>query len=255
MKTDIWMPIYVKDYLADTSRLSTLEHGAYFLLLMDYWTNGELPNDDKILMQITKLDENNLWVIHGLLEKHFTHNPANNTWKNKRSEEEKEKATKKKEIAILNGKKGGRPKSDNPDHNLNHNQKDNLNHNQTPPPEKSSAPAPAPAPLSSPLPSSSNNVNTGAHSFKKPTIREIQEYCQQRKNSINPEAFFNHYESVNWFRGKTKIKDWKACVRTWESNNYQKGVTNHIGKPQNKAEETIENAKRAIETINNQKVI
>lgn len=54
--------------------------------------------------------------------------------------------------------------------------------------------------------------------FKKPTIEEIKNYCESRGNQINPIKFFDHYESNGWVRGKTKIKDWKACVRTWEQN-------------------------------------
>jgi len=53
--------------------------------------------------------------------------------------------------------------------------------------------------------------------FAKPTIQEIKDYCEERKNNIDAETFFNHYETANWFRGKTKIKKWKACVRTWEN--------------------------------------
>jgi len=50
-----WMPLYVADYLADTRRLSTLEHGAYMLLIMDYWRNGSLPDDDRKLARIVGL--------------------------------------------------------------------------------------------------------------------------------------------------------------------------------------------------------
>ncbi len=54
-KTDAWMPIWIGDYLADTQRLTTEQHGAYFLLLLDYWRNGSPPDDDAVLAQITRL--------------------------------------------------------------------------------------------------------------------------------------------------------------------------------------------------------
>lgn len=52
--------------------------------------------------------------------------------------------------------------------------------------------------------------------FSKPTIEEIEEYCKERNNGINANAFYDFYESKNWYVGKNKMKDWKACVRTWE---------------------------------------
>jgi len=58
--------------------------------------------------------------------------------------------------------------------------------------------------------------------FTPPTIEEVKNYCLSRDNKIDPEKFINHYETTNWFRGKTKIKSWKACVRTWESNHVDK---------------------------------
>ena len=54
--------------------------------------------------------------------------------------------------------------------------------------------------------------------FVKPTPEEIQTYCDERGNGLSGEKIFDHYEANGWMRGKTKIKDWKACVRTWEKN-------------------------------------
>ena len=53
--------------------------------------------------------------------------------------------------------------------------------------------------------------------FKKPTLDEVKNYCILRKNNIEAEAFIDFYESKDWLIGKNKMKDWKACVRTWES--------------------------------------
>ena len=53
--------------------------------------------------------------------------------------------------------------------------------------------------------------------FKKPTLDEVKNYCILRKNNIEAEAFIDFYSSKNFMIGKNKMKDWKACVRTWES--------------------------------------
>lgn len=52
-----------------------------------------------------------------------------------------------------------------------------------------------------------------------PTLAEVTAYCLERKNGVNPEAWINHYQAKGWMIGKSKMKDWKAAVRTWEKNN------------------------------------
>ena len=64
--------------------------------------------------------------------------------------------------------------------------------------------------------SKDKHINNKGTSFKKPTVNDIKEYCLWRNNGIDAETFFDFYESKNWLIGKNKMKDWKACVRTWE---------------------------------------
>ena len=52
--------------------------------------------------------------------------------------------------------------------------------------------------------------------FQKPSIEEIRQYCSSRNNRVDPDQFFNFYESKGWVVGKTPMKDWRAAVRTWE---------------------------------------
>lgn len=40
MRIDIWMPLYIGDYLADTIDLTNAEHGAYLRSIMMYWRKG-----------------------------------------------------------------------------------------------------------------------------------------------------------------------------------------------------------------------
>lgn len=54
--------------------------------------------------------------------------------------------------------------------------------------------------------------------FIPPTIEEVRAYCEERHNAIDAQVFVDHYAASGWMRGKTPIKDWKACVRTWERN-------------------------------------
>jgi len=56
-----------------------------------------------------------------------------------------------------------------------------------------------------------------AKAFVPPSLEELKNYCNERGNKINSQNFIDFYQSKGWMVGKNKMKDWKACVRTWES--------------------------------------
>ena len=60
--------------------------------------------------------------------------------------------------------------------------------------------------------------------FRPPTLEQVAEYCRERGNKVNAKKFMAHYQSNGWMRGKTKIKDWKATVRYWETNENENGT-------------------------------
>lgn len=65
----------------------------------------------------------------------------------------------------------------------------------------------------------SSSYNT-LPSFSPPSLEEVQAYCRERNNQVDPQLFIDHYTSNGWVVGKAKMKDWRAAVRTWEKNNF-----------------------------------
>ena len=61
-----------------------------------------------------------------------------------------------------------------------------------------------------------------AKRFYPPTLDEVKQYCEERKNNIDPMAFIDFYSSKGWMIGKNRMKDWKAAVRTWERKRKEK---------------------------------
>jgi hypothetical protein len=71
------------------------------------------------------------------------------------------------------------------------------------------------------------NKNTGRVkaapvSFTRPTVKEVEAYCQERGNSVDAQAFMDHYDSNGWKVGKNPMKSWQAAVRTWERSDLSK---------------------------------
>jgi hypothetical protein len=67
-----------------------------------------------------------------------------------------------------------------------------------------------------------NRIDSNNKTFKKPTLEEIETYCKERNNKVDANRFLDFYESKGWLVGRNKMKDWKACIRTWEKNSFDK---------------------------------
>lgn len=67
--------------------------------------------------------------------------------------------------------------------------------------------------LPEPLPNKSNKK------FIPPTVKEVEAYCRERGNNVNPEAFVAYYASQKWKKANGQpVSNWKQCVITWEAN-------------------------------------
>lgn len=65
------MSWHIGDYKRDTGHLRTVEHGAYFLLIMHYWARGALPNDDGQLARIAGMTDKEWRVARPTLAAFF----------------------------------------------------------------------------------------------------------------------------------------------------------------------------------------
>ena len=66
------------------------------------------------------------------------------------------------------------------------------------------------------------NVNEDKKkAFKKPTVEEVLDYCTERGNHVDAEAFVAFYDSKGWKVGNAPMKSWKAAVVTWEKRQKQ----------------------------------
>jgi hypothetical protein len=69
-----------------------------------------------------------------------------------------------------------------------------------------------------------NNSGASPRKFIPPTLEEVQAYCKERNNNVDAQKWHDFYQSKGWYVGKNKMKDWKACVRTWEKGGVQSGT-------------------------------
>lgn len=104
-KVDIFLPLFVGDYLAGTTDLTLEEHGAYLLLLMDAWKrSGRLPVDRTRLAMIVKVDPDRFIKIWDGIGRFFTDHGTYLTQKRlsavlEKAKEKKVKAVERAKVA------------------------------------------------------------------------------------------------------------------------------------------------------------
>lgn len=82
-----YMQLYIADYLADTMHLSTEEHGAYLLLMFNYWQTGR-PIPKNRLAKIARLSNDRWIAVESSLKEFFNDNGTE--WSQERIERDLE---------------------------------------------------------------------------------------------------------------------------------------------------------------------
>jgi hypothetical protein len=92
MQADVWMPLHIGKYLAKTMHLTGPQHGAYLLLLIHYWCNGPIEDDDAILAAIARTDRETWDSAVGPVVRRFFRKEADGLLHQKRADDERAKA-------------------------------------------------------------------------------------------------------------------------------------------------------------------
>ena len=219
----IYLPIYLTDYVSDSRKLTMLQRGALIDLSVLYFQEDLKINytKEQIYRLVFAFSKEEQEAVDFILENYFTkseNKPTGFYWVSNRLNQLGDRILKRLNSSRENGKKGGRGKkkenkpiglnSLNLDQNLDESILNEIKLNEI---------------------KLNNNQNLNnkykSKKFIKPTIEEIKNYCLERKNNVNPEKFLNYYEANGWKVGKNAMKDWKACIRTWEGNNFNNNQT------------------------------
>src|ERR1017187_3988416 len=94
-------------------------------------------------------------------------------------------------------------------------------------------------------------MRRAGRNMTKPSYEELFAYCESRHQSVDPVAFFLHYESNGWYVGKVPMKNWKAAVANWDRMQQTRNGGNQYAKqlPQTFAERDAASTREAAERI------
>jgi len=225
----------IGDYRRDTAHLSHLEHGIYRSLIDTYMLEeSPLPGDMKELERKHSIrTANEKKALRNVLNDFFKF--ENSMFLHSRCDEDiisyRDKSAKASKSAKKRWEKDANAVRTHSEGNANHKPL-TINHKPI-----------------------TNNQDKKSRGFSPPSLSDVKNYCLSRNHSVDADTFFDFYASKGWMVGRNKMKDWKACVRTWEkrdgANNgqYQQSPAKR-GQSLSKSERRDEAARRYLEENN-----
>jgi uncharacterized protein YdaU (DUF1376 family) len=98
------LPLWTDAYLGDTTHLTTIEHGAYLLLLMTAWRTRDctLPDDDRLLARYARCTAGQWKRLRPILEPFFV--SENGQWRQSRLTDEAVAVRQHRELQSQKGK-------------------------------------------------------------------------------------------------------------------------------------------------------
>lgn len=197
---------YPNDWLSSTNimLMTPAEEGAYIRLLAISWNNDDcsLPNDDEQLAVLSRLGEG--WFNGSSTKIRKCFKAKGNRLVNERLQAERKKQDEWREKSRQGGIKSGKARN-----NTDLTDEGCLKGGST---------------KGEPKGNSSSSSSSSSSKKKKdiiipPKIEDVTAYCQERKNGIDAQYWWDSYQAKGWMIGNNKMKDWKAAIHTWEKNN------------------------------------
>ena len=207
-----YIQLYAADYLADTTHLTLKEHGAYLLLILNYWQRGVPPMDDPARLTAICRCTYDEWDELGCVLSEFF-DIRDGHWHHNRIDQDLAQVNRQQNQRIAAGKASANSRKRKVIPTVVQRMERSTNKD-----------------TDTDTDTDTDKIKTKGR-FTPPSVQEVKDYCQSRNNNIDPETFVDHYEANGWMRGSNKIKCWKACVRTWEKSPRQQKAAklNQIG--------------------------
>ena len=222
MAKDPAFPFYASDWLGSTNiaLMDAEQERGYLRLLCHAWNSGEcaLEDDDETLAKLSLMGQR--WFNGGstLVKRCFNEHPTKpgfitnarllEVW------EAREEHRKQRSMAGIKSAQSRKKQRE-------VNERSTSVATDVPTEAQRDGNLPFPFPFPSPV----KKEICARKKFAKPSLEEIQAFCNEHATTVNPVAWLAYYEANGWKVGRNPMKDWKAAVRTWEHNGYSSTKT------------------------------